>query len=41
MKVTVISIVTGTHGTIPKGLINKHEDLEIRGQMEITSQLHY
>ena len=35
MKVTVISIVIGALGTIPKGLIKGLEDLEIRGQAEI------
>ena len=34
MMVTVIPIVIGTLGTIPKGLIKGQEDLEIRGQVE-------
>ena len=34
MKVTVISIVVGALGTIPKGLVKGLEDLEIRGQVE-------
>ena len=34
MKVTVIPIVTGTLGTVPKGLIQGLEDLEIRAQVE-------
>ena len=32
MKVTVIPIVVGVLGTIPKGLVNGLEELEIRGQ---------
>ena len=31
MKVTVIQIVTGSLGTVTKGLIRRLEDLEIRG----------
>ena len=34
MKVTVMPIVFGALGTIPKGLKNGLEDLEIRGQVE-------
>ena len=34
MKVTVIPIVVGALGTIPKGLIKRPEELEIRGQVE-------
>ena len=34
MKVMVISIVTGTLGTVTKGLIKGLEDLEIRGRVE-------
>ena len=34
MKVTVIPIVTGVLGTIPKGLIKGLEDVKIRGQVE-------
>ena len=35
MKVTVMPIVIGAHGTIHKGLIKEMKDLEIRGQVEI------
>ena len=35
MKMTVISIVIGTLGTIPKGLVKGLEELEIKGQAEI------
>ena len=34
MKVTVIPIVIGAHGTIPKRLVKRLVDLEIRGQMD-------
>ena len=34
MNVTVIPIVVGTIGTIPKGLVKGLEDIEIRGQVE-------
>ena len=34
MKVTVIPIVIGAFGTIPKGLIKGPKDIEIRGQVE-------
>ena len=34
MEVSVIPIVIGTLGTIPKGLVKELEDLEIRGQVE-------
>ena len=34
LKETVISIVIGALGTIPKGQVNGVEDLEIRGQVE-------
>ena len=34
MKVTVIPIVIGELGTIPKGLVKGRKDLEIRGQVE-------
>ena len=34
MKVTVIPIIVGALGTIPKGLVKGLEDLEIRGQVE-------
>ena len=34
MKVMVIPIVIGVLGTIPKGLINRLKDLEIREQGE-------
>ena len=36
VKVTVIPIVVGALGTIPKGLVKGLENLEIRGQLEIT-----
>ena len=36
IKLTVIPIVVGTHGKIPKGLVGGLEDLEIRGQVETT-----
>ena len=32
---TVIPIVVGTLGTIPKGLVKGLKDLEIRGQVEV------
>ena len=34
MKVTVISIVNGAHGTIHKKLVKGLEDIEISGQVE-------
>ena len=34
MKVTAIPVVIGTLGTIPKGLVQGLEELEIRGQVE-------
>ena len=34
MKATVIPIVIGAHGTIPKGLVKGLEDLEIGGKAE-------
>ena len=34
MKVTLIPIVIGALGTIPKGLVKRLEDFEIRGQVE-------
>ena len=34
MKVTVIQIVVGAPGTIPKGLVKGLEDSDIRGQVE-------
>ena len=34
MKMTVILVVAGELGTIPKGLVRGLEDLEIRGQVE-------
>ena len=34
MKVTVIPIVIGVLGTVPKGLESRLEELEIRGRME-------
>ena len=35
MKVTVISIIIGVLGTVPKGFVKGQEDLEIGGQVEI------
>ena len=35
IKVTVIPIVIGAHGTITKGLLQGQEHLEIRERMEI------
>ena len=35
MKETVIPIVTGLLGTIPKSLVKELEELEIRGRAEI------
>ena len=34
MKVMMISVVVGALGTIPKGLVNGKEDLEIRGLLD-------
>ena len=34
MKVTVIPIVIGVDGTVTKGLVQRVEVLEIRGQVE-------
>ena len=34
MKVTVIPIVIGVLGTVTKGLVQRLEDLEIRGEVE-------
>ena len=34
MKVTVIPIVIGSHGTVTKGLVQKLKDLEIRERVE-------
>ena len=34
MKLTVIPIVIGALGKIPKGLVNGLKDLEIKGQIE-------
>ena len=42
MKVTVMPVVVGALGTIPRGLVKGPEDLEIRGRVEtiqITSLL--
>ena len=33
MKVTVIPIVIGTLGTVTKGLVQRLEDLKIRGRL--------
>ena len=33
MKVTVIPMIIGALGTVPKGLVKEGECLEIRGQM--------
>ena len=41
MKVTVIPIVTGVLGTIPKVLVNELEDIEIRGQERPPRKHHY
>ena len=44
MKVTVILIVIGSLGTIPKGLVKGLEDLDIRWQVETiqaTGRLEY
>ena len=38
MRMTVIPFVVGALGTIPKGLVNELEDLEIKGQVEETIQ---
>ena len=35
MKVTVLPIVIGAHGTIPKVLVKEQEDLVIEGKFEI------
>ena len=35
MKVTLILILIGAFGTIPKVLLNRLADLEIRGQLDI------
>ena len=37
MKVTVISTVIGTLGTVTKGLIKGREDMEIRGWVKNSS----
>ena len=34
MKVTVIPVIIGVLGTVPKGLLQGLEDLEIRGRVE-------
>ena len=34
MKMTVIPVVVGALGTIPKGLVKRLENLEIRGKVE-------
>ena len=39
MKVTVIPTVIGALGTIPRGLVKRLEDLEIREQEETTALL--
>ena len=36
MKVTIVLIVIGALGTITKGLLKGHEDLEISGRTETT-----
>ena len=38
MKVTVIPVVTGALGTVTKGLVQRMEDLEIRGRV-VTIQI--
>ena len=35
MKLTMIPVVIGTFGAIPKGLLKGLEDIEVRGQIEI------
>ena len=37
MMVTVIPVVIGAHGTIPKGMVKGLEDLEIRRKVETIS----
>ena len=39
MALTVIPIVTGTLGTVPKGLEKGLEELEIGGSIEITQTI--
>ena len=39
IKVTVIPIVIGALGIIPKGLVKGLENLEIRGQVDVTAKL--
>ena len=39
MKVTVIPIVIGELGTVTKVLVQRLEDLEIRGQVEIIQSI--
>ena len=34
MRVTVIPIVVGALGSVPKGLVKKQEELEIRGRIK-------
>ena len=34
MKMTLIPIVTGVFGTVIKGLVQRFEDLEIKGRVE-------
>ena len=41
MKVTVIPIVVGALGTIPKRLVKGLEDLEIRGRVKPFKLQHY
>ena len=36
MKMTVILVINGAHGMVPKGLIKKVEELEIGGRAETT-----
>ena len=41
LKVTVIPVVVGALGTIPKGLVHGLEDLEIRGKVETIQTTAY
>ena len=41
MKMTVIPIVIGAHGTVTKRLIQGLEDLKIRGRVETSKRQHY
>ena len=41
MQVTIISIVIGAFGTVPKGLLKGLEDLEVGGRVETIKLVHY